>query len=278
MKSIVIMLILSGSTVYLSAQKIEAISTSNVTAIYGESKDGRGVYGRSTNGRGVFGKSDSGDGVYGKSTNSYGINGESTNSFGVFGYSVNQNGVTGNSESASGVSGYTQLGDGVSGRSDNGKGIVAWGKTYNFDAVGPGIDYGSTSSIRWKRNIKNIPDPIERLSKLRGIYFDWDENHGGHHDIGFIAEEIGAVIPEIVGYEENGIDATGMDYSKMTPLLVEAANAMRREYQEKFEDQQSEIETLKERLSKMEGLMEKIAVLEQILLTKTDFSKIRSTK
>ena len=35
---------------------------------------------------------------------------------------------------------------------------------------------------------------------------------------------IGSVI-----YEENGIDAIGMDYSKMTPLLVEAVNALRDE-------------------------------------------------
>jgi predicted RNase H-like nuclease (RuvC/YqgF family) len=45
---------------------------------------------------------------------------------------------------------------------------------------------------------------------------------------------VGQVIPEIVVYEENGVDASGMDYSKMTPLLVEAANAMRNEYLEEI--------------------------------------------
>ena len=48
-------------------------------------------------------------------------------------------------------------------------------------------------------------------------------------DVGMIAEEVGKVLPEIVSYEENGIDATGMDYSKMTPLLVEAVNTLRAE-------------------------------------------------
>jgi cell division protein FtsB len=32
-----------------------------------------------------------------------------------------------------------------------------------------------------------------------------------------------------VEYEENGIDATGMDYSKLTPLLVEAVKALKAE-------------------------------------------------
>ena len=44
-----------------------------------------------------------------------------------------------------------------------------------------------------------------------------------------IAEEVGEVLPEVVQYEENGVDAIGMDYSKMTPLLVEAVNALRSE-------------------------------------------------
>ncbi len=43
-------------------------------------------------------------------------------------------------------------------------------------------------------------------------------------------------------YEENGVDAIGMDYSKITPLLVEAIKA-----------QQKEIELLKARLEKLEG-------------------------
>jgi hypothetical protein len=53
--------------------------------------------------------------------------------------------------------------------------------------------------------------------------------------LGFIAEEVGKVLPEIVAYEENGIDAKGLDYSKMTPLLVEAFNALRKEYQEQMD-------------------------------------------
>ncbi len=49
------------------------------------------------------------------------------------------------------------------------------------------------------------------------------------------------VLPEIVVYEENGIDADGMDYSKLTPLLVEAV----KELKKIVEDQQKEIEALK---------------------------------
>ena len=68
------------------------------------------------------------------------------------------------------------------------------------------------------------------------------KNTGGQHDLGMIAEEVGAVLPEIVNYEENGVDAIGMDYSKMTPLLVEAVNALRSE-------KDAEINQLNQRIS-----------------------------
>lgn len=83
----------------------------------------------------------------------------------------------------------------------NGRGVHAYGKAYDFYAAGPGEDYGSASSIRWKRNIVEIDNPLEKLAELRGVYFDWDEEHGGHHDVGMIAEEVGKVLPEIVVYE-----------------------------------------------------------------------------
>jgi hypothetical protein len=76
---------------------------------------------------------------------------------------------------------------------------------------------------------------------IRGVFFDWDTEHGGQHDVGMIAEEVGKVLPEIVVYEDNGVDASGMDYSKITPLLVEA-----------IKSQQAEIGLLKERIEKLE--------------------------
>jgi len=103
-----------------------------------------------------------------------------------------------------------------------GTGVYAWGAVYDFYADGPGTNYGSSSSRRWKKDIIVIDHPLDKVNALRGVYYNWDEEHGGNHDLGMIAEEVGEVLPEIVDYEKNGIDAIGMDYSKLTPLLVEA--------------------------------------------------------
>lgn len=216
--------------------------------VFSKSPSGTALYGESTNGIGVFGTSTSGIAIQGNSTSNDGVRGfNGGTGKGVSGISNGGVGVNGQGTDAAsvGVSGVNVNGTGVKGFSENAKGVVGSGATFDFDAIGGGMDYGATSSRRWKRNISNISDPLDKISLLRGVYFDWDEAHGGRHDLGFIAEEIGEVLPEIVGYEENGVDATAMDYSKMSALLVEAVNAMRKEYQEKFDLQQLQIDQLK---------------------------------
>ena len=44
-----------------------------------------------------------------------------------------------------------------------------------------------------------------------------------------IAEEVGAVVPEVVSYEKNGKDASGVDYGRLTALLIEAVKQQQRE-------------------------------------------------
>ncbi len=58
------------------------------------------------------------------------------------------------------------------------------------------------------------------MERLRGVSYTYTAN--GKHDIGMIAEEVGKVVPEVVSYEENGKDAKGIDYARLTALLVEA--------------------------------------------------------
>jgi hypothetical protein len=133
----------------------------------------------------------------------------------------------------------------------------------DFFAAGPGENYGASSSIRWKSNIEPMVDPLEMVAHVRGVYFDWDAEHGGHHDVGMIAEEVGKVLPEIVIYEENGIDAKGMDYSKVTPLLVEAVKALREEKDRQIQEKDAEIAALKsEKDSEIASLRDEVAELK----------------
>jgi hypothetical protein len=133
---------------------------------------------------------------------------------------------------------------------------------YDFYAGGAGINYGASSSRRWKKNVRPIREPLEKLGQLQGVYFDWDEQHGGAHDVGMIAEDVGKVLPEIVQFEGNKIDASGMDYSKMTPLLVEAVNALRRDKDVEIAamraDHEAEVADLRQRLADLEQRLDQL--------------------
>ncbi len=86
------------------------------------------------------------------------------------------------------------------------------------------------SSRRWKTNIHTLPDALDKVEQLRGVSYDLKDS--GKREIGVIAEEVGAVVPEVVSYEANGKDASGVDYSRLTALLIEAVKQQRREIAE----------------------------------------------
>ncbi|HXM62665.1 MAG TPA: tail fiber domain-containing protein [Terriglobales bacterium] len=65
-----------------------------------------------------------------------------------------------------------------------------------------------------------MSDALAKVENLRGVSYDLKET--GKHEIGVIAEEVGAVVPEIVSWEDNGKDARGVDYARLTALLIEA--------------------------------------------------------
>jgi hypothetical protein len=90
--------------------------------------------------------------------------------------------------------------------------------------------WSTYSSRRWKTNIQSLYNALGKVEQLRGVSYDLKDS--GKHEIGVIAEEVGAVVPEIVTYEDNGKDARGVDYSRLTALLIEAAKEQQREFRQ----------------------------------------------
>ena len=121
-------------------------------------------------------------------------------------------------------------------------GTASRGSSYDFLAYN-GV-YAASSSGRWKENIRPITDALNKVLAMRGVIFDWKENRGGaKNSIGMIAEEAGAVVPELVTYEEDGSgDAVSMEYSKLGPILIEAV----KEQQKMINALKIEVEQLKD--------------------------------
>jgi hypothetical protein len=120
-------------------------------------------------------------------------------------------------------------------------GIGVAGSPARILTVGSGMGHAladgwdTYSSRRWKTNIQTLPNALAKVEQLRGVTYDLKSN--GKHEIGVIAEEVGQVVPEVVSYEENGHDAQGVDYSRLTALLIQAT----KEQQSLIRQQQKQI-------------------------------------
>jgi hypothetical protein len=82
-----------------------------------------------------------------------------------------------------------------------------------------------TSDRRLKENITPITNALEKVKSLTGVMFDWKEEtksvHGYEgHDVGIIAQDVQAVLPEAVRTNDTGY--LSVRYEKMIALLIEA--------------------------------------------------------
>jgi hypothetical protein len=98
--------------------------------------------------------------------------------------------------------------------------------------------WSTYSSRRWKTNIQTLDGALGKVEQLRGVSYELKAN--GKHEVGVIAEEVGAVVPEVVTWDQNGKDAQSVGYSRLTALLIEAA----KEQQALIEQQQDQIAQL----------------------------------
>ena len=83
--------------------------------------------------------------------------------------------------------------------------------------------------------LKKQKNALEKVSKLRGVRFDWSEQIGRGADIGLIAQEVEEVFPEIVT-EKKRLKLEGLwktvRYDALIGVLVEAIKELKAEVDE----------------------------------------------
>ena len=86
----------------------------------------------------------------------------------------------------------------------------------------------SSSDITLKKNVENITYGLNSIMALRPISFNWiPENLGEQKEIGFIAQEVQELIPEVIGI--NNDETLSLDYPKLTAVLVKAIQELKSE-------------------------------------------------
>lgn len=106
-----------------------------------------------------------------------------------------------------------------------------WYVAANGDMTTAG-DVISYSDPRLKNDVTKIEDALAIVRGMNGVRFTWNKrseliaNKAGVKDVGVMADEVKAVLPEVVREiikdENNGETYLGVAYEKIVPVLIEA--------------------------------------------------------
>ncbi|HUS73245.1 MAG TPA: tail fiber domain-containing protein [Sedimentisphaerales bacterium] len=277
-------------------------ASGNTEGVFGQSDSigGTGVMGWASNGEGtnyggyfqvagadgtgVFAFHDSGIGTApavmarndSASANAFAVHGRLNNispgsmSAGIFGENL------GTGSAGIGVYGSQNgTGWGVYGRCIAGTGVRAWGGQYGVFSVGDIFTTGyylSSSDARFKENIQPLTDSLSTILKLRGVQFNWKQDEYPEHNfsedrqVGFIAQEVAQVLPEVVNKSDDEDGFYSVSYGRIVPVLVEAIKELKAENESLKNHLSSENQSLKQRLEALERTIHQLTEEKELKL------------
>tara|TARA_B100001996_G_scaffold101862_3_gene76407 strand:+ start:14957 stop:16801 length:1845 start_codon:yes stop_codon:yes gene_type:complete len=138
--------------------------------------------------------------------------------------------VTGKVDASGAIEGVGATITGSTELTSLGIGTAASGTTGEIRATNEITAYYS-SDVALKENITTIENALSKINSLRGVEFDWTQEHiesrGGEdgyfvrkHDTGIIAQDVEKVLPEIVAQRADGYK--GVKYEKLMGLVIQA--------------------------------------------------------
>jgi hypothetical protein len=133
--------------------------------------------------------------------------------------------------------------------------------SYKLDVAGDiqCVALHETSDARLKTDIEPLTDALAKVQQVRGVTFAWNETAEsfgadvGDQQIGLIAQELETVFPELVATADNGYKS--VDYTKLTPVLIEAIKELKNENDGKTE----RIDQLEAQMAEMQSLLQRLS-------------------
>jgi hypothetical protein len=147
-------------------------------------------------------------------------------------------------------------------------GQVGWGPTLvvtpNTNAGGGTVNVignlkytGSIgmSDARLKRDVAPMTDMLSSVEKLRPVSYRWKAD--GQPGLGFIAQEVEKIFPQLVMTDERGYK--GINYDKITAVLTAAFQEARVADRAALAEVRAENAALRARLDRLEGRLDRLA-------------------
>ena len=141
---------------------------------------------------------------------------------------------------------------GSGGNGNVGIGTTTPSRTLYVNGTSGGTNaWENLSDKRLKKDVMLLDDGLSKVMALRPITFNWnkivnpelkldDRNH-----LGFIAQEVEAVLPQVVSTADDAMKTKSVAYSDIVPVLTKA-----------IQEQQTEITDLKKQVEKLTKLIE----------------------
>jgi Chaperone of endosialidase/Head domain of trimeric autotransporter adhesin len=108
----------------------------------------------------------------------------------------------------------------------------------------------ATSDISMKKDIVTINQALQKVLEMNGVYFSWKNDNLNNRRIGFIAQEMETVLPEVVF--TNPVDGLkGINYPEITAVLAQAV----KEQQQQIESTKLENQKLKSELDELKTIV-----------------------
>lgn len=121
------------------------------------------------------------------------------------------------------------------------------------------------SSVRYKRDIRNMGSASDSLLKLRPVIFRYKQDPKRTLQYGLIAEEVEQVYPELVTHDDGG-SVMGVRYDMLPALLLNEMQKLVRESRRKdakIAAQQRQLDTLEAREARIDALVGRINAPER---------------
>jgi uncharacterized coiled-coil protein SlyX len=117
------------------------------------------------------------------------------------------------------------------------------------------------SDERLKKNIEPLKSSLDKVAALNGVSYEWkaENTSGRDRQIGLIAQEVEAFIPEVVYTDNKGYKS--LAYDRLVPVLVEAVKEQQKAIDEKnhiVAEQKTALDALTAKLEKLETRLNRL--------------------
>jgi hypothetical protein len=98
-----------------------------------------------------------------------------------------------------------------------------------------GLSFITTSDSRLKKDVEEVSGALDLVSRMHPVYYNWNNGNEsinpGHKELGFLAQEVEAIIPNVVHTSVSGDipDLKRVSYDRLVAVLVAAVKELKSE-------------------------------------------------